>query len=204
MKTKSFFMIVFFFALVFVGCKKKEVAVPEPPPPPPALPVQTVYDFMKDCTSNLSLIEPGKVIEITVGAKKVLDLKGNFYPPEKKFYFSLFPDTLSYPESSFFVTKYLFPSVKLDWEMPIADLQDYLTIVQKGDLFVFSKTSPDPSKPYKYSPMFLVRTSEEMPLLEFGEEDNEPVLLEKIEYWEVWVLDKNSRNEMPLRANWGK
>ncbi len=201
---KFLFLIVIFVLALEAGCKKKEVTLPEPPPPPPPPPkVQTVYGFMKESVSNFPLIEPGKVIGITAGEKRVIDLKGNLYPSEKKFYFSLFQDTLSYPESSFFVTKYLFPSVKLDWGMPIADLQDYLTIVQKGDLFVFSKTSPDPSKPYKYSPTFLVRTSEEMPLLNFGEEDNEPTLLEKIKHWEVWVLDKNG-NEMPLRADWRK
>jgi hypothetical protein len=201
---KIVFLIVIFVLALGAGCKKKEVSLPEPPPPPQPPEVQTVYSFMKDCTLNLSLLEPRKVIEITVGDKRVIDLKGNLYPSTKKFYFSLFPDTLSYPEASFFVAKYLFPSVKLDWGMPIVDLQDYLIVAEEGDLFVFSKKSPDPSKHYDYSPMFLVRTSEEMPLLDVGEEDNEPMLLEKIKYSEVWVLDQNRRDEMPLRANWGK
>jgi hypothetical protein len=201
---KFVFLLVIFVLALGASCKKKEVVVEAPPPPPPPPEVQTVYSFMKDCTSNLSLIEQGKVIEITVGDKRVIDLKGNLYLSTKKFYFSLFPDTLSYSKASFFVVKYLLPSVKLDWGMPIADLQDYLTVAEEGDLFVFSKKSPDSSKPYDYSPMFLVRTSEEMPLLNVSEEDNEPMLLEKIKYSEVWVLDSNRRDEMPLRVNWGK
>jgi len=200
---KILFLTVIFVLVLGAGCKKKEVALPETPPPPPPPKVQTTYDFMKEAASNLLLTDPERVFEVTVKSKHVLDLKGIPYPSEKKFYFSLFPDVLSYPEASFFVVKYLFPSVKLDWGMPIVDLQNYLTIAQNGDLFVFSKKSPDPSKPYEHSPMFLVRTNKEMPLLNFGEEDNEPMLLEKIKYQEVWVLNQNGE-EMPLRANWGK
>jgi hypothetical protein len=173
MKTKSFILVMFFFALILgASCKKKVVIVEAPPPPPPPV-KQTEQEFVKGLISKASQLEPGKILTVQID-------KGKFISDKEGMNISLFPLEFTYSEGKPYITKYLFPSVVWRYEgyqLPVVNLENYITCTLPGEKVWILKNSPDPKKPFKHIPTLLVDG--------------------KV------VLDQNG-DEMPLRENWGK
>jgi hypothetical protein len=173
MKTKSFILIVFFFAIILgASCKKKVVPVEAPPPPPPPV-KQTEQEFIKSLVAKASQLEPGKILTVQID-------KSQFISDKESMDISLFPLEFITPAEKPFVVKYLFPSVVWRYDnqqLPVVNLENYITCTLPGEKVWILKNSPDPKKPFKHIPTLLVDG--------------------KI------VLDQNG-DEMPLRVNWDK
>lgn len=167
MKTKSIFLIAFIFALILgASCKKKEVIVEAPPPPPPPV-KQTEQEFIKSLISNVSQLEPGRVLTIQIDKGKVISDKD-------KVEISLFPLEFITPAERPYIAKYMFPSVvwRYDgFQLEVLNWQYYLDLTTPGEKIWILKNSPDPKKPFNHVPTLLVdgkmvldQNGDEMPL----------------------------------------
>lgn len=168
---KFLFLLVIFVLALGAGCKKKEVPPPPPPPPPP---VEKISEraFIKGLISMISQLEPGKTLTIQIDKEKVISNKD-------KVEVALFPLEFISPAEESYIMRYMFPSVvwRYDgFQLPIVDLENYLTCREAGEKVWIIKESPDPSNPFDHVPTLIV---------------------------DGLVLDQNG-DEMPLRENWGK
>jgi TusA-related sulfurtransferase len=170
---KKFLFLSAIFALLLIGgCKKKVVPVEVPPPPPPPV-KQTEQEFVKGLVSKVSQLEPGKTLAVQIDKEKFISDKNSME-------ISLFPLEFVSPAEKPHVVKYLFPSVVWrydEFQLPVVDLENYLTCTKPGEKVWILKESPDSKKPFKQIPTLLV--------------DGKT------------VLDQNG-DEMALRANWAK
>lgn len=171
MKTKSVILIVFLFALLFgAGCKKKEAPVEILPPPPVK---QTEQEAIKGLISNISQLEPGKVITVQIDKGKVIS-------EESELSVSLFPLEFISPAERPYIAKYMFPSVVWrydNFQLEVLNWSYYLDLTIPGEKIWILKDSPDPKKPFEHIPTLLVETMNKD---------------------KSWVLDQNG-DEMRLR-----